>query len=119
MSTQVAQRPNKYWPAVVGIGLIGLFAYLIFSNQKHATQSGDNIHKFANGGSYSDGNKRIQYNKNNSLAYGYKGTDNASLPYMLMFGMFLVAICAGIYGECKRKQECVVCPPDCRTCGGW
>nr|QXV86384.1 beta-D protein [Virgaviridae sp.]QXV86488.1 beta-D protein [Virgaviridae sp.] len=122
MPTQVAQRPNKYWPIVVGVGLVSLFAYLIFTNQKHATQSGDNIHKFANGGSYQDGSKRINYNKNNNLAYGYKGLSNASSTELCMLGLCLAAIAAGIYGEYLRKRqqnECSACPPDCKVCGGW
>ncbi|UDL09454.1 beta d protein [Ligustrum mosaic virus] len=124
MPTTVAQRPNKYWPIVVGVGLIGLFGYLIFTNQKHSTQSGDNIHKFANGGSYADGSKRINYNRNNDLSYGYKGlfsgSNNASLLNLSLLGMFLTAMCAGIYGEYMRRKEqsgCIVCPPDCKICG--
>lgn len=84
-TTSVGSRPNKYWPIVAGIGVVGLFAYLIFANQKHSTESGDNIHKFANGGSYRDGSKCISYNRNNPFAYG-----NASSPGMLLPTLFTI-----------------------------
>lgn len=107
MKTQVGARPNKYWPIVAGVAVAGLFGYLILSNQKHATQSGDNIHKFANGGSYCDGSKRINYNKNNSLAYG-----NASSPGMLVPILFAIG---GLYAFLWFNRDEDPCG---RNCGG-
>nr|UYS90901.1 TGB2 [Barley stripe mosaic virus] len=114
MKTTVGSRPNKYWPIVAGIGVVGLFAYLIFSNQKHSTESGDNIHKFANGGSYRDGSKSISYNRNHPFAYG-----NASSPGMLLPTMLTII---GIISYLWRTRDSVLgnsggnnsCGEDCQ-----
>lgn len=100
MKTTVGSRPNKYWPIVAGLGVVGLFAYLIFANQKHATQSGDNIHKFANGGQYRDGSKSINYNRNNPFAYG-----NTSSPGMLLPTLFTIV---GIIAYLWKTRDSVL-----------
>jgi len=108
---RIGARPNKYWPIVVGVVAIALFSFLTITNQKHATQSGDNIHKFANGGTYRDGSKQISYNRNNCRAYNGSSSNNTFFR-LLMWGMLLAAVlyaCMWIF-----KPQCpVTCRGDC------
>lgn len=111
----VGARPNIYWPIVVGVVAIALFGFLTITNQKHSTQSGDNIHKFANGGSYADGSKRINYNKNNCRAYN-GSSSNRTFTGLLLPALFLAA---ALYAYvCWSKPKChVTCRGDCAAGG--
>lgn len=108
MPKEVAARPNKAWPIVVGIAVVGLFLYLGSTHQKHATSSGDNIHKFSNGGTYRDGTKSISYNRNNNLAYGNGNTNDRASS-----GLFVLLLCLSILAwihfqvkECSNPKTC-------------
>lgn len=105
MPKEVAARPNKAWPVVIGIAIIGLFLYLGSTHQKHATSSGDNIHKFSNGGSYRDGSKSIVYNRNNNKAYGNGNTNDRTSA-----GLFLLLLCTvflvWIHFQAKKLSKC-------------
>nr|QYF50134.1 MAG: putative 13 kDa protein [Jiangsu sediment virgavirus] len=115
-SNEIGARPNKYWPIVVGIVAIALFGFLTITNQKHATQSGDNIHKFANGGSFQDGNKRVHYNKNNQLAYN-GSSSNSTFAKLFMCGL-LVAAAAYCFWRWNRPSCSITCRGECGESGG-
>lgn len=108
----IGARPNKYWPIVAGVVAISLFSFLTITNQKHSTQSGDNIHKFANGGQYQDGSKKINYNKNNSLAYD--GSSSNSTLTRLLLPMLCAA--GGLYlylWFTRHKCSSTTCRGEC------
>lgn len=114
-TNEIGARPNKYWPIVIGVAAIALFTFLTITNQKHATQSGDNIHKFANGGSYQDGSKKINYNKNNSRAYNGSSSNN-TFTKLLLPGLFLAAAFY-FYRWWTRPMCSVTCRGECATGG--
>nr|AAO15510.1 P14 [Peanut clump virus N] len=111
VKSTVPTRPNKYWPGVVAIGLVSLFIFLSVSNQKHSTTSGDNIHKFSNGGTYRDGSKCITYNRNSPLAYNGSSSNN-TLFWLCLLGLSMVwvAFCGyksvtGQWGGCQHDKR--------------
>lgn len=106
---EIGARPNKYWPIVVGVIAICLFGFLILTNQQHATNSGDNIHRFSNGGSYKDGNKQIAYNPNNPRAYNGV-TGGKTFNGVLVSGL-LAAIIFILWLQFTTEQRC---SPTCR-----
>nr|ALT22316.1 triple gene block protein 2 [Soil-borne virus 2] len=110
-TNEIGARPNKYWPVVAGVVAICLFGFLTFTNQKHATQSGDNIHKFANGGKYQDGSKRIHYNENNKNAYRGSSSNRTFidmlLPVLLLGGLLYA------YLWFTRPKCSITCRGDC------
>lgn len=110
-TNEIGARPNKYWPIVVGIFAIALFSFLTITNQKHATESGDNIHKFSNGGKFQDGNKRVHYNKNNPRAYNGSSSNN-TFSKLLLPGLFLAAIMYA-YVQYRKPQCTVTCRGEC------
>nr|QYF50131.1 MAG: putative 13 kDa protein [Inner Mongolia sediment virgavirus 1] len=114
-SNDVGSRPNKYWPIVAGVALISLFAFLTITNQKHKTESGDNIHKFANGGTYKDGSKSICYNKNHDKAYDGSSSNN-TFSKLLLPGLFLAAA-AYLYSQYNKPDCNVTCRGDCADGG--
>ncbi|AKH39761.1 TGBp2 [Drakaea virus A] len=109
-NTSVAVRPNKVWPLVVGVCVIALFLFLSVVNKKHATESGDNIHKFANGGTYRDGSKCISYNRNHNLAYG---GSSSNTTFLKLFLPILLVVAITILSRVRShscSEECLNCP---------
>ncbi|BAP18646.1 putative triple gene block 2 [Gentian ovary ringspot virus] len=105
MPKEVATRPNKAWPVVIGIAIVGLFLYLGSTHQKHATSSGDNIHKFSNGGTYRDGTKSISYNKNNNRAYNNGSSGDRTSAGLLLL-LLCTTCCVWIHFQAKKLSEC-------------
>nr|WBG54161.1 triple gene block protein 2 [Potato mop-top virus]BAA06413.1 13K Protein [Potato mop-top virus] len=116
-NNEIGARPNKYWPVVAAVVAICLFGFLTVTNQKHATQSGDNIHKFANGGLYRDGSKSIKYNCNNPRAYNGSSSNNTFSQ--LFLPVLLIGAALYAYLWFTRPDCSVTCRGDCcRSYGG-
>jgi len=113
MPLEVSARPNKHWPFVVGASIVCLFAFLSFVNQKHATSSGDNIHKFSNGGTYRDGTKSIKYNTNNHRAYGGNNLLSGSSVWVWVIVIVLVGV---LFRSFSSSKNFVTCPTG--SCNG-
>nr|QKS69552.1 second triple gene block protein [Erysiphe necator associated gora-like virus 1] len=104
----VGQRPNKYWPIAIVVCFVAFFFYLGFSHQKHDTTSGDQSHKFTNGGSIKDGNKKVVFNPNSNHAYN-RGADDRTPSWLLLSVVFAIYVYLcyqfGVKGACG--SDCV------------
>ncbi|BAN62707.1 second triple-gene-block protein [Burdock mottle virus] len=104
MTREIRARESNTKYIVLGVCVVAFICFLGFSQQKHATHSGDGVGvpRFANGGSYRDGTRSMNFNSNNPNAYGCKsegffgGFEKLALLFLVLgIILYVAGGCAG------------------------